>query len=144
MCEGIVSWSEKFLLHPPFNHHNCRGYFPFFLSFFFFKLQNMDSRHTAKTNLKYSVVSCVTWCSVLTAESQMLARGHLNKYSPYEILPSRAWREGTGWREGVCFCLGQSDVRTHIQVNFFFHLYSFTLLQDVLKHSDLMPPCIHV
>lgn len=30
------------------------------------------------------MVSGVSWCSVLSAESQMLVRGHLNKHSPSE------------------------------------------------------------
>lgn len=47
----------------------------------------------------------------------------LNKYSPSEIRLSRAWSGGMGWKEGVFFPLGQSDVKTHSSWNFFSFIF---------------------
>lgn len=118
----------------PFIQHNCRDYFPFLHIF-----QNMDSRHIAKNNLKYSALSCVSWCSVLTAGSQMLVRGlfRINTVHLSEIPPG-GQEAGVGWKGWFCFPLGQSEVRTHIQVGFFF--FSFMFFYFATRCSGIQRP----
>lgn len=61
----------------------------------------MGLRHSAKTNLKYSVLSRMSWHSVLTAKSQMLVRGHywINTVHMKSLLQGPGGKEWVGKRD---------------------------------------------
>lgn len=83
-------------------------------------------------------------CFILTAESQKRVRGHSWIIMLHvKSLLQEPGREEEWVRKEACFPLGQSDVRTHIPVGFFFSFLFFYFAtkcpETQWPHSSLFP-----